>query len=52
MLDRPEVTWFANSHDHSVHFIKLGLMRLHRAGDIVLRERPNAQRRCLARGAL
>lgn len=42
MSHRPEITWFANSHDHSVHYIKLGLMRLHRAGEIVFRERPNA----------
>jgi len=35
-----EVTWFSNPHEHSVHWIKLGLMRLHKAGTIRLRDIP------------
>lgn len=41
MPAKPGVTWFANSYHHSIRYIKLGRMRMHRAREIVLRERPN-----------
>jgi hypothetical protein len=37
----PIVTWFANDHDHSVHYFKYGLMRLARMGEIRFQELPN-----------
>ncbi len=40
MNKQPEVTWFSNNHEHSLHWIKLGLMRLNAGGNIKLRDIP------------
>lgn len=40
---KPHITWFANPHEHSLHYVKFGLMRLARRGDITLREIDNAR---------
>jgi hypothetical protein len=40
-MTKPLVTWFANPHEHSVHFIKFGLMQLERRGEIRFQEIPN-----------
>ncbi len=37
----PQVTWFANPHEHSLHYVKFGFMRLARLGEIRFRELPN-----------
>jgi hypothetical protein len=39
-MSRPVVTWFANPHEHSLHYVKFGLMRLAQRGEIRLVERP------------
>ncbi len=38
----PTLIWFANHHEHSLHYLKFGLMQLARQGDIRLEERPTA----------
>lgn len=48
MQNQPVITWFSNNHEHSLHWIKLGLMRLSETGCIQLYDIP-----ChLARGEL
>ncbi|QJE94281.1 hypothetical protein [Luteolibacter luteus] len=42
-MSKCEVIWFRNSHDHSVHYFKLGLMRLARQGEIRFREMRNEE---------
>lgn len=34
------VSWFRNGHEHRNYWLRFGLMRLHRAGAIIYRERP------------
>ena len=41
-MSRPVVTWFANNHEHSLHYAKFGLMAMARAGEIRFLECPNA----------
>ncbi len=40
MTQRPLLVWFSNHHEHSLHWLKLGLMQLARQGQIRLQERP------------
>lgn len=37
---RPLVVWFTNHQEHSLHYLKFGLMQLARQGVIRLQERP------------
>ncbi|MCP9849776.1 hypothetical protein [Cyanobium sp. Morenito 9A2] len=39
---RPLLVWFANSHEHSLHYLKFGLMQMARQGEICLEERNTA----------
>lgn len=45
---RPTVRWFKNDHEHRNYWLRFGLMRLHRAGQIRYREEPLA--RCVTAG--
>ena len=45
---KPTVRWFKNSHEHRNYWLRFGLMRLHRAGQISYREEPLAQ--CISAG--
>jgi hypothetical protein len=40
-MSKPHVVWFSNTHEHSVHWCKLGLMRLADRGEIRLTQIPN-----------
>jgi hypothetical protein len=40
-MGKPIVTWFSHSHEHSLHWLKLGLMRLARRGEIRFLQIPN-----------
>ncbi len=40
-MAKPLVTWFSHSHEHSLHWLKLGLMRLAKRGEIRLVQIPN-----------
>lgn len=37
----PTITWFSNPHEHSLHYVKYGFMRLADKGEIQLSEIPN-----------
>jgi len=39
-MSRPTVTWFTSNHEHRLHYLKLGLMRLARRGEITFSEIP------------
>jgi hypothetical protein len=40
-MAKPLVTWFSHSHEHSLQWLKLGLMRLAKSGEIRLVQIPN-----------
>jgi hypothetical protein len=34
----PKITWFGNNHEHRLHYVKFGLMRLAKLGEISFKE--------------
>lgn len=38
MASTPTVTWFRNSHEHSLHYFKYGFMQLHNEGKCIFQE--------------
>lgn len=44
MNQKAQITWFRQDHEHRNDWLRMGFMRLHRAGDITYTERPYAAR--------